>query len=109
MTAYVYQAAMLCEACARDVMRDADANPELDALDKEMSDRHPQGPYSDGGGEADTPQHCDHCSAFLRNPLTQDGYAYVRELVAEHDASGRMRGVADIIAAWRAFYSEAWE
>jgi hypothetical protein len=43
------------------------------------SDEYPKGPYPDGGGEADTPQHCDHCHCFLENPLTSDGYDYVRE------------------------------
>ena len=37
------------------------------------SDDLPKGPYSNGGGEADTPQHCDGCGAFLENPLTGDG------------------------------------
>jgi hypothetical protein len=37
------------------------------------SDDLPKGPYADGGGEADTPQHCDDCRRFLENPLTGDG------------------------------------
>lgn len=43
------------------------------------SDEWPKGPYPDGGGEADTPQHCAGCHEFLENPLTSDGYEYVRE------------------------------
>lgn len=43
------------------------------------SDDFPKGPYPEGGGEADTPQHCDSCHEFLENPLTSDGMAYVRE------------------------------
>jgi len=29
------------------------------------------GPYPDGGGEADAPQHCGGCGVFLENPLTR--------------------------------------
>ena len=41
------------------------------------------GPLPDGGGEADTPQHCAHCGVFLENPLTQDGVKYVVEYIDE--------------------------
>ncbi len=47
--------------------------------DFDDSEQWPQGPYPDGGGEADCPQHCDCCGAFLENPLTDDGDSYVRE------------------------------
>ncbi len=43
------------------------------------SDEHPKGPYSDGGGESDSPQHCASCGTFLENPLTDEGVEYVRE------------------------------
>lgn len=43
------------------------------------SDEFPKGPYLDGGGESDTPQHCGACHEFLENPLTDDGLEYVRE------------------------------
>jgi hypothetical protein len=29
------------------------------------SDDLPKGPYAQGGGEADTPQHCEGCGQFL--------------------------------------------
>lgn len=100
MDIYIYQTDVLCADCAGDVMRDADADPALDALDKETSDHYPQGPYADGGGEADTPQHCGYCSKFLRNPLTADGYAYV----AEHADMHRETGAGAVIQQWVAFY-----
>lgn len=60
------------------------------------SDKYPQGPYSDGGGEADSPRHCDHCSVFLENPLTEDGNAYVK---------ARAWNVCNATSrAWREFY-----
>jgi hypothetical protein len=43
------------------------------------SDDVPKGPYADGGGEADTPQHCDGCGQFLENLLTGDGLIYVED------------------------------
>ena len=76
MDAYVYQAALLCGDCAKVVMGQKHGQ---NASDLEDSDHYPQGPYSDGGGEADSPQHCDHCHVFLENPLTSDGYEYVRK------------------------------
>lgn len=66
------------------------------------SDDWPKGPYSDGGGgESDSPCHCDACGAFLWNPLTPDGAAYVAALFAE----GRVR--ADLAASYRAAYAHA--
>lgn len=104
MKAYMYQAALHCEACALDIMDHLSpdcgicggshpANLGLDCrayrimdngrsipADEAMydSDRFPKGPYADGGGEADTPQHCDACQTFLENPLTDDGREYVK-------------------------------
>ena len=71
MDAYIYRAAMLCGKCAKLRMSDLEAHPD--------SDHYPQGPYADGGGESDSPQHCDDCGLFLENPLTCDGIDYVRE------------------------------
>lgn len=81
MDAYVFQAALYCEDCAPD---DAD------------------GPYSEGGGEADCPQHCDSCHVFLKNPLTEDGTVYVQEAVAEHKANDR--GSIAVIQEWMEYY-----
>ena len=69
------------------------------------SDDYPKGPYANGGGEADTPQHCDECQLFLENPLTSDGVAYVREAIAE--ARRRRRGKLSVACnIWRKFYAE---
>lgn len=43
------------------------------------SGEFPKGPYGNGGGESDTPQHCGGCHEFLENPLTSAGYRYIRE------------------------------
>jgi len=84
MDAYVYQAALLCGDCAAKVKSGMVHGATL----SKDSERWPQGPYSDGGGEADSPQHCDHCQVFLENPLTSDGYEYVREQLEQMDAPG---------------------
>jgi hypothetical protein len=55
-----------------------------------------EGPYADGGGEADCPQHCGGCGMFLENPLTQDGYDYVREAIADSPS--------EITQLWADFY-----
>jgi len=70
------------------------------------SDLYPIGPYPYGGGESDVPQHCDHCGAFLENPLTQDGLEYVQSALAHHFWNPD-RGAADVLAQWAEFYSDA--
>lgn len=79
MDAYIFQAALYCARCAR---LKALALSAAARLSKD-SDRYPQGPYPNGGGEADSPQHCDSCNAFLENPLTSDGYEYTKQALAE--------------------------
>lgn len=127
MDAYVYKAALWCGACAAEIkaglMLDCATcgghHAKIDYLDcrgidQETgepkhetlydSDDYPKGPFLDGGGESDYPQHCDGCGVFLENPLTDIGYSYVRDLVAEveHDKVGM--GPRGAIEQWRSFY-----
>lgn len=81
MNAYLYRAALLCDDCGKAAKI---ARREYEGC--EDSDHFPQGPVADGGGEADSPQHCDECGLFLCNPLTPDGDAYVRAQAAPYDA-----------------------
>jgi hypothetical protein len=93
MDAYVYQAALWCGPCViKRLVEEKKASPgaldmpPAEALQQVVSsngftdesdydsDDLPKGPYSDGGGEADSPQHCDGCGLLLENPLTSDGY-----------------------------------
>lgn len=80
-SAYIFQAALLCAPCAKHHMKKntKPAHVDLDNESSYDSGEWPKGPYSDGGGEADTPQHCDACGEFLENPLTGDGDSYVCE------------------------------
>jgi hypothetical protein len=64
---------------------------------REDSNDYPQGPYGDGGGESDCPQHCGACGKFLQNPLTDDGYAYATEQLS----AGGNRAV---LQQWAKFY-----
>ena len=101
MKVYTYQAALLCEDCGK-----AKQSELLAAMDKpsclDDGDRFPQGPFPNGGGEADCPQHCDHCGAFLENPLTPEGQAFTREAVARETI---VPGRGTCITEWREFYS----
>lgn len=100
MNAYVYQAAMWCEDCAAEIRNTlAMGKSELD-IEKEDSEHWPQGPYSNGGGEADCPQHCDDCGKFLENPLTDDGYKYVAEAIDSWPDAGSQ----EFLRQWAEFY-----
>ena len=92
MNAYVYRAALYCPDCAPRRTPDCDD-----------SEHCPQGPYPDGAGEADSPQHCDSCNVFLENPLTSDGVEYVREQIRIPTAT---TSGAALMVAWRAFYAD---
>lgn len=112
MDAYVFQAALLCGGCGSatcDQLRPSikELHPDFDEENESTfdSDYFPKGPYPDGGGEADTPQHCDHCGGFLENPLTPDGVAYTADAIRDFDQDGH--GAADVIATWRDFYGDA--
>lgn len=95
--AYIYAADIYCADCGEDIRRRLKAEGEQpeNAEDETTfdSDEFPKGPYPDGGGEADCPQHCGNhanclnptiigeqkCGHFLENPLTTDGVKYVLE------------------------------
>ena len=104
MDAYIYQADLYCEDCT-DVIKS-----EIDGFGKfntGNSDNWPQGPYSNGGGESDSPAHCGRCGVFLKNTLTSDVYEYVYDSFAEFICSGK--GNADTIVEWEKFYNITFE
>ena len=110
MKAYAFNASLFCEDCGKRLVAAMDAKETQDNGD---SDQYPQGPYPHGGGEADTPQHCEACGVFLENPLTPDGDNYVREKANEHDegdmAWSEIADAADrdgqpTLAEWIRFY-----
>jgi hypothetical protein len=122
MDAYVYQAAVWCGPCmirrlveekkaspgalgmepAETLQQIVSANGFTDENDYDSNDL-PKGPYADGGGEADTPQHCDGCDAFLENPLITNGNRYVNEQLTQHARNGS--GNAEVLEQWAKHYS----
>jgi hypothetical protein len=99
MDAYIYRASLYCTDCAEDIQA-------LLTIDEgcDDSDTYPQGPYPNGGGEADFPQHCDNCGVHLENPLTNDGYTYVREAVATAQEQTVPATTAYHTGVWEQFY-----
>ena len=93
--AYIYNAALICESCG-DIQIEYLTDSGI--ADDGDSETFPQGPYSGGGGESDTPQHCDQCVVFLENSLTPDGVEYVTQAVNSAD------GDADVLTVWSEFY-----
>lgn len=108
MDAYVFAAALLCDECGektREAITEA-GNAPSDPEDEGSydSDDYPKGPYAEGGGEADSPQHCDACKVFLENPLTSEGVDYVRGIIAERlaDPDASLECIA--FDVWAPFY-----
>lgn len=108
MQAYIFQADIFCGDCGRDICSRLTPPPE----EPYDSDDYPKGPFGDGGGESDTPQHCgsgEDClnaieltdgskvGAWLENPLTGDGADYVREAV---ESGGEVAGL------WAGWYAD---
>jgi len=101
MEAYIYKADIYCCSCAGkyiNVLNKANKDNDRD------SDSFPQGPYSDGGGESDSPQHCGDCMVFLENSLTSDGIEYLKEMLAKKSSNGIQD---ELHVTWKEFYSDA--
>lgn len=122
MRVFIYCADIYCEDCGRQIRRDikeSTSPTDLDLIEREDSDSWPQGPYPDGGGEADCPQHCGshgEClnaitledgtkiGAMLDNPLTIHGIEYVKEAIKENKESGR--GNKEVLDLWVDHYGD---
>lgn len=81
-SAYIYCADLYCANCAEKIMADLSKPEGEEGLDY-GSDDYPCGPYADGGGEADSVQHCADCGELLENPLTEEGLEHLRDMLAE--------------------------
>lgn len=106
MNVYIYRAALYCADCGEAIRArlTAEGKAPADPADEVTYDSEdfPKGPYENGGGEADCAQHCDGCSAFLENPLTQDGREHVADAIREHFETGD--GDARTLAQWAEHY-----
>ena len=89
ITSWIHNAAIYCDDCKPDNGCSDDR-----CLDSECC---PQ-PVFSTSDEADTPQHCAACNAFLQNALTGDGFKRLRE-----DLSLPL-GNEEVRAEWRSFY-----
>lgn len=87
MKVFIFKSEMLCESCGNAARRDFEKPAHVNEADESSYDSGdwPKGPYGNGGGEADSPQHCACCGMFLENPLTPDGDSYVRELCKPYE------------------------
>jgi len=102
MDAYIYRAGLWCGPCvikalvvagkaapsaidissAEALRQVVSANGFASESDYD-SDDLPKGPIAQGGGEADTPRHCEGCGQFLANPLTGDGLIWVDDTIRD--------------------------
>ena len=114
MNIYIYAADCFCEDCGN-ALKGRLKPPENPGDERTFdSNFYPKGPYSDGGGEADSPQHCGsgpNClnaldvggvkvGCWLENELTNAGARYVAEAVAEG---------GPVAALWAQWYKEELE
>ena len=126
MYVYIYAADIYCEDCGEAIREGITkegrgtfgfyTGPD-DPEDERSydSDEFPKGPYPDGGGEADSPQHCGagpEChnaielsdgtkiGAWLENELTAEGVVYVKEAIQEG---------GEVAEMWAEFYCDYCE
>lgn len=116
MNVYIHDADIYCEDCGEAIcefLKGSDFAPtDPDDETSYDSSEFPKGPYPDGGGEADCPQHCGSgkdcfnaielsdghkIGAWLENPLTIDGLGYVREAI---------QGGGEVAALWAEWYAD---
>lgn len=116
MNVYIYAADLYCDDCGeairKQITEEGFAPDDPDDESSYDSGEYPKGPYPDGGGEADCPQHCacgGDClneielsdgwsvGAWLENELTIEGVEYVKEVIREGGE------VADL---WAEFYQD---
>ena len=87
--AYTYNADTYCDKCGEAICKTVRTeHPELvpeDYMDHGSydSDDYPKS-YDAKWNESDSPDHCADCRAFLWNPLTEEGYRYVKSMLDKH-------------------------
>jgi len=100
--AFIFQAEIYCVDCGqaiRDRITKAGKAPATPDDERSYdSDQFPKGPFTDGGGESDTPANCAACHKFLHNPLTDAGVKYVLEYLKEY--TDDKRGAGDALDEW---------
>jgi hypothetical protein len=114
---YAYQGALYCDDCAEQIIEELDAQGAEDDGD---SEQYPQGPHSDGGGESDSPYHCDNGAQCVNavqvpggakigcpfgNPMTVEGLSHLVEAIAD-DVLRQDDHARAVGRLWRSIYSE---
>ncbi len=108
MNVYIYNADIYCEDCGeairQQLYQDPSACVPINRDDEESydSDDFPKGPYPDGGGEADYPQHCGagpECVNATR----------IGDIAMSKDVNAAARAVGAAITAARAAAANAVE
>lgn len=118
MSAYIYAADIFCKDCGEAIReritKEGFAPADPDDEYSYDSDEFPKGPFPDGGGEADCPQHCgagEDCinaielsdgwkvGCWLENELTTHGARYVKEAVESDPES-------EVCQLWAEWYAE---
>jgi len=126
MDAYIYRAGLWCGPCvikalvvagkaapsaidissAEALRQVVSANGFASESDYD-SDDLPKGPIAQGGGEADTPRHCEGCGQFLANPLTGDGLIWVEDAVRDYLTTRKAAtAITDTVSEWADFYKD---
>ena len=92
MNVYIYAAGLYCEDCGKTICK------QIREENHAHPAEYPQGPYPDGGGESDCPEHCSagptcinaikfddgiKVGVWLENELTTAGIEYVKETIRE--------------------------
>jgi hypothetical protein len=113
--AYVYAADLYCEDCGSEIQEGKE--------DTGDSNDYPQGPYPDGGGESDGPQHCGSgagcvnamefagtkVGVWLGNPLTQDGVEALKEMLSNPRPNAYQLALHEFWSRVYSDYLEGWE
>ena len=98
MNVYSFRGTLICEECGNNLIEEK--NKILSSIDPEDENVYPQGPFSNGGGESDIPQHCDICHNFLENPLTPEGETHLKYIFSRDSHQSKNK-----IDQWKTFYN----
>lgn len=90
---HIFNGELFCDSCAEEIASRVET-------DNDDYDERPQ--FVGDSGEADCPQHCGGCGAFLGNPLTEEGETYVLSRVNDALEEGELPYPLD---EWADYYS----
>ena len=83
---YIYQADVYCNDCGAAVCARLAAPENVADESSYDSDDYPKVADLENE-ESDIPEHCAACGTFLQNPLTSEGYEYVKDALTTHPSA----------------------